>query len=152
MDNNLFLQKKIKRDLDELDSFRESFLYYLTENGIEEETASHFELCAYEVIANIIEHDSAIPGFCEDIQVTFSAENNYGQVILNYSGPEFDLTKRPLPDISAHFQEGLKRGLGIYIIHKLMDEIWYTHNEGENSLTMKKSIPDNSRIKSGQIL
>lgn len=146
MGDNLVLQRKIKRNLDELDSFRESFLSYLTENGIEEETASHFELCTYEVIANIIEHDSAVQGSKEEIHITFSSEKNSGQVDLRYSGPEFDLTKRPLPDIPTHFKEGLKRGLGIYIIHKLMDEIWYTHNEGENSLIMKKRIPESSLL------
>ncbi|MDA3901626.1 MAG: ATP-binding protein [Spirochaetes bacterium] len=142
MSNQLFLESDIDRNLDELDSFREHLLSYLIDNGMNPETASHFELCAYEVIANIIEHTPPFSGSTPLIHVTFSVDKETGILTINYHGPEFDLTKRPLPDIPSHFDKGLKRGLGIYIIHKLMEEIWYKHKDGNNRLTMKKSISE----------
>lgn len=55
-------------------------------------------------------------------------------------GVPYDPLKKEDPDVTLSAKERSIGGLGIYMVKKSMDEISYTHHEGQNILTIKKNI------------
>lgn len=137
----LFLSADIDRDYSEMDSMRQVLSSALKNNGISDSIVSRIELSVYEAIINIIEYSS--PQYKNDkIMIEYYRLRNSIKIVIRSSGEKFDLRKARLPDIEKHFNEGKKRGLGIYFIRTLMDKIDYSHKNNCNTLTMIKSIND----------
>ncbi len=126
----------LSRSIEKLDSFRIEFSLRLETAGVDEDTISQFELCTYEVLVNIIEHSEQT--FDEPITITCTINDELVTASLTYKGDRFDPTNQELPDIQDHFSTGKNRGLGIYIIHTLMDTLSFSDSEGTSTLTMKK--------------
>ena len=55
-------------------------------------------------------------------------------------GIPFDPLQKPDPDITLSAEDRDIGGLGIFITKKTMDEVTYAYENGENILTMKKTI------------
>ena len=55
-------------------------------------------------------------------------------------GVPFDPLQKPDPDITLSAEERDIGGLGIFITKKTMDSIAYAYENGENQLTMMKTI------------
>lgn len=95
------------------------------------------QLAADEAASNIIEHayvgrtDASFEMSCEFVKdrlvVTF-----YDQ------GKSFDISKVGKPDVKADLSERKIGGLGIYLMHKLMDEVHYRSTSTENILVLAK--------------
>lgn len=56
------------------------------------------------------------------------------------SGMPFDPTVKEDPDVTLSAQERQIGGLGIYMVKKSMDEMKYIYDEGQNVLTITKTI------------
>lgn len=127
----------LKRSAAILTNFRIELSLRLETAGVDEDTISQFELCTYEVLINIIEHSANL--IDEPIAVRCIVTSENITVKIRYRGDGFDPTGRELPDIEDHFSAGKSRGLGIYIIHTLMDELDFTTEDDISILTMKKN-------------
>ena len=55
-------------------------------------------------------------------------------------GTPFDPLSCDDPDVSLSAEERGIGGLGIFMVKKLMDEVSYKHQDGQNILTVKKTI------------
>ena len=129
----------VERDLESLNSLRESIVTYLTERSLDERTVAIVELCCYEAVANIIEHSQ--PSDVDNrIWVRCSLHDNHVRCEIVHYGPEFDLTQAPMPDIQQHFKQGKNQGLGIYIMRTLMNEVTFTYEQGRNTLVILKNL------------
>ena len=129
----------IERNLASLDRLREAMVAYFNKAGLEENILSIVELCCYEAVANIIEHSKPVRDN-NNIHIFCSVDDRRVACQIIHYGPEFDLTKSPLPDIVQHFTEGKNHGLGVYMIRTLMSEVVFSHIHERNSLTLIKKI------------
>jgi serine/threonine-protein kinase RsbW len=127
----------VHRTMEGLDNFRKNFADLLAKNKVPPDIIWQVELCLYEVIINIIEHDNAEHSSL--IEVHSEVKKDLFCTIT-YNADFFDLTKQTLPNTAEHFASGKKGGLGIYIIHTLMDNLEYTHENGIATLKMMKKI------------
>ena len=55
-------------------------------------------------------------------------------------GVPFDPLKKPDPDVTLSAEDREIGGLGIFIAKKTMDSLHYAYENGENILTMTKTI------------
>ena len=55
------------------------------------------------------------------------------------SGKPYDPLKKPDPDIKQPLKERKRGGLGIFIVKKSMDDMYYEYKDGHNILTIKKT-------------
>ena len=55
-------------------------------------------------------------------------------------GIPFDPLEKPDPDVLLSAEEREIGGLGIFMTKKVMDELRYEFNDGQNILTMKKRL------------
>ncbi len=95
-------------------------------------------LAVDEAVANIIEHAY------EDQRVgtieieTFITEGRF-KVCIKDSGKKFRPDSIETPDMLDHVKAGKRKGLGIFLMRQIMDEVRYIFKEGlENELVLVK--------------
>ncbi len=93
-----------------------------------------------ELIANIA-HYAYAPGE-GDVTVGFSfdEESRMAEITLIDGGVPFDPLAKEDPDIEMSAEERSIGGLGIFVTKKIMDEISYAYENGQNVLRVRKRI------------
>ncbi len=105
--------------------------------GFSEKSIYAVQLAADEAASNIIEHALAgLPNATFEMICEFSE----GSLVVTFidQGKSFDFTKVKKPDVKADLSERQIGGLGVFLMHKLMDEVKYRSSGSENILTLKK--------------
>ena len=101
-------------------------------------------LAVDEAVANTIQHgyDGVEGG---RVEILIEADQEQFKVTVRDSGIAYDAAKGADEtaelDLQAHVSAGNKRGLGLFIMRKVMDEVLYHSREGElNELILVKYI------------
>ncbi|MBX3473235.1 MAG: ATP-binding protein [Planctomycetes bacterium] len=101
-------------------------------------------LAVDEAVANTIQHgyEGRDPG---NVEILIEADSERFSVKIRDSGVSYDTAKgiesKADLDLQKHIASGNKRGLGLFIMRKVMDEVSYTSREGDrNELTLVKYI------------
>jgi sigma-B regulation protein RsbU (phosphoserine phosphatase) len=99
----------------------------------------NLNLVLEEALINIISY--AYPnGEKGDIALSAKLIENKIMFEITDSGIEFDPTKVQKPNIELNSDERPIGGLGVFIIHQIMDQVQYQRIDGKNVLTLIKSI------------
>lgn len=111
-----------------------------SEFGLGEEDQFAFKLAAEEIIANLIQHGyEGLSG--GQISLAFERNENWAILTVRDTGRHYDPVPAEGIDISAGSQSREIGGLGLFLIHQLMDEVSYSRDAaGVNVLTLKKHI------------
>ena len=75
-----------------------------------------------------------------EVQVEVTGEPPVAAVTFIDSGIPYNPLKKADPDITLSAKERSIGGLGIYIVKKTMDEIWYDYRDGKNVVTIRKKL------------
>ncbi len=106
--------------------------------GLSEEAVYAVEMAVDEACTNIIEHAYGGEGR-GDIECTCQINSNKLTVTLQDRGRPFDPSSVPEPDVNAALEDRQEGGLGLYLIHRLMDEVHFEFTpDSGNVLTMVK--------------
>jgi len=129
--------KRYAAKFENLDEIREHVGDRAREAGFDEKTVYAVQLAADEAASNIIEH--AYEGL-ENASFQLRCEFSRGQLIMTFldKGKSFDFSRVATPDITADLSKRKIGGLGIYLMHKLMDEVLYKVTDAGNYLTLIK--------------
>ena len=108
------------------------------EAGLDESEMYAVQLAVDEASTNIIEH-----GYGQEcpsrIDVTCEVLADGLKVMIYDDAAPFDPTVLPEPDVNVSLEEVKPRGLGIYLMRKMMDEVHYESSQDKgNTLTMIK--------------
>jgi len=126
--------------LDCLHKVRQFLLEKLKQASLAGEDRHRVILAVDEAVANVIEHGyrGRVVG---DIKVRLAFSPHQLTVKIWDWGCSFDLRRYPEVDIDGHVALGKRKGLGIQIIRKVMDEIYYSASpKGMNELILIKYI------------
>lgn len=97
------------------------------------------ELALEEIFVNIAHYAYApVKGMATiGIDITES-----GQAVLTFedSGTPYDPLAKEDPDVTLSANEREVGGLGIFMVKKTMDDMYYEYRDGKNILTLKKTI------------
>jgi serine/threonine-protein kinase RsbW len=106
--------------------------------GMDDSDTYTVELAVDEACTNIIEHAyRGIKG--GDIECTCDAREDNLTIILRDHGHPFNPRSVSSPDLGADLKNRKVGGLGLYLIHKLMDEVRFEPlGESGNVLIMVK--------------
>ncbi|MFL7867610.1 MAG: ATP-binding protein [Anaerolineales bacterium] len=106
--------------------------------GFSEKEIYSIQLAADEASTNIIEH--AYAGIDNGtIEIDCSIADDELKIVMRDNGRAFDPSSVPEPNVKADLSERKIGGLGMYLMRKLMDEVFYESlPEGWNILTMIK--------------
>ena len=123
---------------DQLEAIREFAAQAARDAGLNDSEAEAAVLAVDEACSNIIEH--AYRGLTGgDIECTCDLGRNQLTIALRDHGRPFDPGKLPPPDLTSDVAHRRVGGLGVYLIHKNMDEVRYEAlGASGNVLTMVK--------------
>ena len=121
-----------------LDEIREFVGEAASQVGFSEKEIYSIQLAVDEASTNIIEHAySGIAG--GQIEIDCNVAGDELKIILHDKGKSFDPSSVPEPNVKADLSERKIGGLGMYLMRKLMDEVYYeSSQETGNALTMVK--------------
>ena len=97
-------------------------------------------LAVDEAVTNIIEH-----GYGNDpagrIEIEVEADESRFRIVIRDSGKAFDPDSIASPEMREHFAAGKNRGLGIFLMRQIMNEVRYKYRGGiRNELSLVKYI------------
>ena len=135
-----------------LDDLREFVGQEAQTCGLDEKSVYAVQLAVDEAFTNIIEH--AFGGECqENIECICHCTRSGLEITLIDCGKPFNPSVVPDPDLVSDLEDRQIGGLGLYFMHKMMDEVWFTfaaetdEHPGCNILKMvkrKKKVRKNS--------
>ena len=89
-----------------------------------------------EIFGNIVKYSGA-----DSISVSAEVDDNRMFVIsFTDNGKPYNPLDTPEPDTNADFDDRPIGGLGIFIVKKSMDDVFYEYKNGHNTFTIKKKI------------
>lgn len=93
-----------------------------------------------EIFGNIA-HYAYSPGNGEaTVRVEFEKEPLTAVITFIDSGIPYDPLKKDDPDITLSAEERDIGGLGIYMVKKSMDDVFYEYRDGKNIFSVKKRL------------
>lgn len=105
--------------------------------GFDVKKVNQVKIAAEEALVNVISY--AYHDGNGSVEINCDAKEGRGLVIeIIDSGAPFDPTSMPEPDINAPIEDRRIGGLGVYMMHQLMDEVNYRRDGDRNILTLAK--------------
>ena len=78
-----------------------------------------------------------------EIEIDLDWEADRLTIEMVDEAPAFNpLEDAPEPDLDSALEERAVGGLGVYLVHTLMDELYYRREQGRNHLTLIKRLKD----------
>ena len=107
--------------------------------GLAADIAFKLTLAIEEAVANVIGHafEGLPPPHSITVRIAVSAGSVTAEIVDN--GRPFDATSVPDPDLSLALQDRDPGGLGIHLIHSMMDRVHYRRSNGNNILALEKA-------------
>lgn len=88
-----------------------------------------------ELSVNIVNYG----GEASEIEVSLAADADEVRVEISDDGRPFDpLTDAIEPDLDTALEDRAIGGLGIHLVRQMMDELYYSREDGKNRLAMVK--------------
>jgi len=108
------------------------------QGGLALEEVHKIVLAIDEAVTNIIEHGYN-KGEQGTIEIEADWEQNQFRVVIRDSARVFNPESIPAPDMTEHVKAGRKKGLGLFLMRQIMDEVRYRYKDGvQNELTLIK--------------
>ena len=109
--------------------------------GLDDHAVWEVQLAVDEAATNIIVHASGDHDLQGPVTVRTELQGSDFIVCLQDNGAPFDPTTVPKPDLTSPVEERSTGGLGLYLMHKLMDRVEFHFDPaGYNVLTMTKRL------------
>lgn len=111
---------------------------FVATNRVGEAEAFAVRLAVEELFVNMVKYN---PGATGAIRIGVSRDGARLVVSMTDSGVErFDVTKAPEYDGSLPLAARRPGGLGIHLARRMMDDVKYTYENGQSTITLTKLL------------
>ena len=136
--NEETLEISLVNDLREIARVAAQIDEFCASQDITSEVAYAVNLALDELLTNTISY-----GYDDDephrIEITVGLEAEALDIVITDDSAAFDLSNAPTPDIGASLEERPLGGLGLFLVHQMMDSVEYRREGGRNIVTLKKN-------------
>jgi anti-sigma regulatory factor (Ser/Thr protein kinase) len=124
--------------LNNLEKICDYITHFANEAGLNETEVYAVQLAVDEAATNIVEHGYGVE--CPSrIDVTCEILEDGLKVVIYDDAAPFDPASVPEPEINVSLEDIKSRGLGVFFMRKMMDDVKYeTSPDKGNTLTMIK--------------
>ena len=130
---------RITNDTENLSMVRTVVQDMINDSPLKPEERNKVILAIDEAISNVIEH--AYEDKSGDIEVILDMNETRLEVVVRDNGSKFDPDEISDPDIHEHIRLSKKKGLGMYLMRKIMDHVAYNLDSSyQNELVMRKNM------------
>lgn len=138
MKNTATYQIIVEASTNNLSKVRKFVSKHANAEGFSTQSVSDLCLAVDEAYTNIIKHayknDSS-----KTVEIDLEIDNEKICVSLKDNGESFKQTEYSLPDIREHIKKKKRGGMGVYLIHKLMDDVNYITDSNQNEIRLCKN-------------
>jgi anti-sigma regulatory factor (Ser/Thr protein kinase) len=126
--------------LDKLEAVQDFVSGYMAYLDFSPQACMHVEIAVEEIFVNIASYAYA-PGEAGMAAIRCEADAGAGRltVVFADSGAPYNPLDRPDPDVGLPLEERPIGGLGVFMIKRLMDAVYYRFEAGRNMLTIVKN-------------
>ena len=132
------LEFGLVNDLRELAGVAAKIDSFCAERNLEPQVAYAVNLAVDELLTNTISY-----GYDDEvahrIEIIVRLESGTLVVAIVDDSMAFDVTHAPQPDLDASLADRAVDGLGLFLVHRMMDDVEYRRVEGCNVVTLTKS-------------
>lgn len=97
-------------------------------------------LAVDEAVTNVIEHGYE-PNQVGPVEIEILIDDSAFTIYIRDQAKAYDPQTKQDPDIMEHLKSGKKKGLGVFLIRQIMDEVQYKFKGGvQNELMMVKRV------------
>jgi serine/threonine-protein kinase RsbW len=131
------MQQLFPRSIQSLDSIFDFIDQFRTLHDFDQKTAYELQLAIEEVFTNFVRHNDG----ASQISLQLKKNNTTLTIILqDFDVDDFDITRPPPVDPHARLEERRVGGLGLFLVHKVMDQVEYQYQNRVSTITMIKKI------------
>lgn len=137
MVTNSTYRKTVPASTKNLSEVRNFVAQHAASHGFDRQQISDIRLAVDEAFTNIIKHAyNGEENHTIDIELSF--KNNRVCIELFDTGKTFNLKTFPQPNIKEKIKQKKRGGMGVYLIHSLMDDVSYGREDDANKMVMCK--------------
>ena len=138
------LEISLVNDLRELAGVASEIDHYCEARDLEPQVAYAVNLSVDEILTNTISY-----GYDDDethrIELVVRMEDGALVVVIADDSAAFDVTAETQPELDAPLSERDPGGLGLFLVHQMMDGVEYRRRDGRNIVTLTKRVAADSR-------
>jgi len=131
------MELKINADVNYLPVIRKVIEGLCQQEGMDDVTTNSVALAIDEILLNLIEHGNDFDPW-QIFRLKMDFQKKQVKIQIRDYGDPFDVTKQKNISIKSRARKGSKRGVGGFMVNKLMDQIKYESLPNYNQLTMVK--------------
>jgi anti-sigma regulatory factor (Ser/Thr protein kinase) len=130
-------ETEVKPELREVTRLIEWIDAHCAEQGLPEDFKLKLTLALEEAVVNVITHafKDLPPPHSITVRLDITDASVVAEIIDNGMG--FDPTAAPEPDLSSPVADRPTGGLGIHLMHSMVDRIRYRRSDGKNILLLE---------------
>ena len=131
------MQRMFKRSFDSLSEIIDFTDGFFSDEPADPATRYAVDLAIDELFSNMVKYNSHSPA---EIGVTFARAGNVVSVTLtDYESEPFDITRARPVDINVPAQKRAIGGLGIHLVHQMVDSLKFDHSAGVSRIVFTKN-------------
>ena len=130
-------QITIPAKVEKLDTLLDFITDIMQKLNINEMLQSKISVAVEEIFVNIAHY--AYPSKDGDVIISVNNQNDRIMIELRDTGVPYNPLEKEDPDITLSAEERSIGGLGIFMVKKIMDDVTYEYNNGQNILTLIKN-------------
>ena len=112
----------------------------LDQLGCSPKSKAQIDIAVDEVFSNIAQYAYGEAGGSATVGIAISEEPRMMTLVFKDQGMPYNPLENKDPNIDLPAEEREIGGLGIFMVKKTMDEVLYDFKDGQNILTLKKTI------------
>lgn len=140
MNSTSTYQINISASTQNLSDVRDFITSYAETCGFMADQIANIRLAVDEAVTNIIKH-AYQNDTSKEINITLKISDSQFCILLTDTGKTFNFNDYELPDIKKQIEQKKRGGMGVYLIHSLMDNVSYTRKGRKNRMKMCKNRP-----------
>ena len=133
------LEISLDNDLHELAGVASEIDRFCEAREIEPQVAYAVNLSIDEILTNTISY-----GYDDDethrIELVVRVDGGALVVVIEDDSAAFDVTAETQPELDASLSERVPGGLGLFLVHQMMDGVEYLRRDGRNVVTLTKRV------------
>jgi len=129
----------LRCDLDEVARADAWLQAFCADHGVIEDALYDLRLCLDEVLANVIRHGYGV-GDTGTVHVSIECPGDRVRLEVRDAAARFNPLDAADPDLDVAPEDRPIGGLGIFLVRQLMDMVSYDYENGENRLSMERSL------------
>ena len=135
------LEISLANDLRELARIAERIDEFCENRNLGPQIGYAVNLSVDEILTNTISYgyDDEEP---HEIEIVVSMQGDAIVVVIVDDSTAFDLSQTPDADVESSVEERALGGLGLFLVHQMMDGVEYRHVDGCNVVTLTKKTTD----------